>query len=77
MLGWLKMDVDQYIIVYSNLAAAVFSEKLGRILVNIKGKVKPQFNSVKLKSVIKKVLAQSSGSKIDLLNDKTKRRCRT
>ena len=77
MLGRLEMDVDQCITAYSDLAAAVFGEKLSRIPVDIKGKVKPRFDSAKLESAIKKVLAQSGGSEIDLLNDGTERRCRT
>lgn len=56
MLGRLEMDVDGCIVVYSDLAAAVFSEKLSRFLVNIKGNVKPRFDSTKLESAIRKVV---------------------
>jgi hypothetical protein len=41
MLSQLEMDVDECIAVYSDLVLAVFSEKLSRIQVNIKGKIKP------------------------------------
>ena len=52
MLSRLKIDVDKYITVYSNLAAAIFSEKLYYLSVNIKGGVNPRFNLVKLESII-------------------------
>lgn len=37
MLGRLEMDVDECISAYSDLAAAVFGEKLSSIPVKIKG----------------------------------------
>jgi hypothetical protein len=77
MLGRLEMDVDECIAAYSDLAAAVFGEKLSRIPVNIKGNVKPRFDSTKLESAIRKVVTQSGASETDLLNDGTERGCRT
>ena len=77
MLGRLEMDVDECITAYSNLAAAVFSEKLSRIPVNIKGNVKPRFDSTKLETAIRKVVTQSGASETHLLNDRTERGCRT
>lgn len=77
MLGRLEMDVDECIAAYSDLAAAVFSEKLSRIPVNVKGKVKPRFDSRKLESAIGKVVTESGASETDLLNDGTERGCRT
>lgn len=77
MLGQLEMSVDECIAAYSDLAAAVFGEKLSRILVNIKVDVKPRFDSARLENAIKKVIAQGGASEIDLLNDGTERGCRT
>jgi len=76
MLRQLEMDVDECITTYTKLAEAVFREKLSSIPFNIKGKVKPQFDSVKLQKAVRKVV-QSSASKEDLLNNRTKRGCRT
>ena len=77
MLGRLEMDVDECITAYSNLAAAVFSEKLSRLPVNIKGNVKPRFDSTKLENAIREVVTQSGTSETQLLNDRTARGCRT
>jgi hypothetical protein len=55
----------------------VFGEKLSRIPFNMKGKVKPRFDSVRLESAVNKVLTQSGASEIDLLADGTERGCRT
>jgi hypothetical protein len=54
MLGRLEMDVDECIAAYTDLAADVFGDKLSRFPVNIKGGVKPRFDSAKLESAIKK-----------------------
>jgi len=56
MLGWLEMNVDECIAAYSDLAAEVSGEKLARIPVNIKGDVRPRFDSARLESAIKKVI---------------------
>lgn len=77
MLGRLEMDVDECIAAYSDLAADVFGYKLSRFPVNIKGGVKPRFDSVKLESAIKKVITKKGVSDTDLLNDGTERGCRT
>jgi hypothetical protein len=77
MLGRLEMDVDQCIAAYSDLAAAVFGEKLSRFPINIKGKVKARFDSAKLKSAIRKVVEQIGASETDLLNDGAERGCKT
>jgi hypothetical protein len=76
MLGRLEMDVDECIAAYSDLAAAVFGEKLSHIPVNMKGQVKPRFDSARLESAIKKVVTRSGASVTDLLNDGTERGCR-
>ena len=77
MLGRLEMDVDKCIAAYIDLTETVFDEKLNSILINIKGKIKPQFDSSKLESAIRKVAAQSSAAGTDLFNDGTERGCRT
>lgn len=77
MLGRLEMSVDECITAYSDLAAAVFGEKLSRIPVNRKGEVKPRFDSARLESAIEKVVTQSGASATALFNDKTERGCRT
>jgi hypothetical protein len=77
MLGRLEMDVDECITAYSELAAAVFSEKLSRMPFNIMGKVQARFDSAKLESAIRRVIRQSGLSETDLLNDGPERGCRT
>lgn len=77
MLGRLEMDVDECIDKYSDLAAAVFGERLSSIPVNFKGDITARFDSAKLESAIQKVIEDSGASKQDLFNDGTKRGCRT
>lgn len=77
MLGRLEMSVDDCITAYSELAQAVFGEKLSRMPINARGGVKPRFDSVKLESAIKKVITQSGVSEAALLNDGIERGCRT
>lgn len=77
MLGRLEMDVDECIGAYSDLAAAVFGEKVSSIPINIKGDVKARFDSAKLESAIQKVVEDSRASNQDLFNDGTERGCKT
>jgi hypothetical protein len=77
MLGRLEMDVDECIGAYSDLAAAVFGQKLSSIPVNVKGNVKARFDSAKLESAIQRVVEDSGASNEDLFNDGTERGCRT
>jgi hypothetical protein len=76
MLGRLEMDVDDCITAYSELAEAVFGQKLSSIPFNIKGKVKARFDSTKLEKAVRNVV-QGSASEADLFNDGTERGCRT
>lgn len=76
MLGRLEMDVDACIIAYSEFAEAVFGGKLSSIPFNMKGKVKPRFDSAKLEKAVRKVV-QRSASETDLLDDGAERGCRT
>ncbi|RJE23415.1 hypothetical protein PHISCL_04223, partial [Aspergillus sclerotialis] len=77
MLGRLEMDVDECIAAYSDLAAAVFGERLRSIPVNFKGNITARFDSAKLESAIQKVVEYSGASNQDLFNDGTERGCRT
>jgi hypothetical protein len=77
MLGRLEMSVDDCIAAYSELAAAVFGEKLRRIPDNIKGRVESRFDSKKLASAVRKAIVQSGASEADLFNDGVERGCRT
>lgn len=76
MLGRLEMDVDDCITAYSDLAAAVFGDKMNRSPVNMKGKIKPRFDSAKLETAIRKTIVGSGVSETDLLNDGAERGCR-
>jgi hypothetical protein len=71
MLGRLGMDVDQCIDAYSDLAAAVFGEKLRSFPINFKGDITAKFDSEKLECAIRKVIEDSSASNQDLFNDGT------
>jgi len=77
MLGRLEMDADECIAAYSELAAAVFGEKLSSIPVNIKSGVKARFDSAKLESAIRKVIKASGAPEDALFNDGTERGCKT
>lgn len=77
MLGRLEMDVNECIIVYINLAEAVFSQKKSRLLFNLKGKVKVQFDSAKLERAIRETIKGLGISKTDLFNDSNERGYRT
>ena len=77
MLGRLEMDVDQCITAYSDLAEAVFGEKLSSIPSTIGGKVKARFSSTKLKEAIQKVIVDSGQSELELFDDGSERGCRT
>lgn len=76
MLGRLEMDVDDCITAYSELAEAVFGEKLSSFPFSKTGKAKARFDSAKLEKAVRKVV-QSSTSENDFFNDGTERGCRT
>ncbi|KAK7193328.1 phosphorylase superfamily protein, partial [Paraphaeosphaeria sporulosa] len=77
MLGRLEMSVDECIAAYSELAAAVFGERLHRLPVNMKGGVQPRFDSATLENAIQKVVKQGGASETALFNDGIQRGCRT
>jgi hypothetical protein len=56
MLGRLEIDVDKCIIAYSELAEAVFREKLSSFLFSVMGKVKARFDLAKLEIAVRKVV---------------------
>jgi hypothetical protein len=69
MLGGLEMDADECIAEYSDLAEAVFSQKKSRLLFNFKGKVKAQFDSLKLENAIQETIQKTKFSRTDLFSD--------
>jgi hypothetical protein len=77
MLGRLEMDIDKCISAYSDLAAAVFGEKLSSVPVSIKGDVNARFDSAKLENMIRTVIEKSGVSYQELFNDGKERGCRT
>ena len=70
------MNVDDCITAYSDLAAAVFGEKLSRTPFSFTGQVKSRFDSAKLEKAIQKTIAQSNTAETELFNDGTDRGCR-
>ena len=76
MLGRLKMDVDECITAYTDLMKTVFSQKLTRLPVDLKGRIKPQFNSMVLEQAIKQVIMAKGMQDSDLLNDGAEGGCR-
>ena len=76
MLGRLEMDVDECIEAYSGLAEAVFAEKRCQFPANLKGNIRPRFDSTKLQNAIEAVLLRKDVRSTDLLNDGQARRCR-
>jgi hypothetical protein len=77
MLGRLEMDVDTCISAYSNLMKGVFEKKSSWLRVSWTGKMKPQFDSAKLKSAVEDVVLSNGVSPGDCFNDSKARGCRT
>jgi hypothetical protein len=76
MLGRLEMDVDECITAYNDLTKMVFGEKFNKLPINLKGDIKPQFDSATLERAIKEVIASRSISEAAKLNDGVQRGCR-
>ena len=70
------MNVDECITEYSELAKTVFETKSSRLPFNWKLKTESQFDSVKLKDAIAKVIRGHSASESDLFNDQVDRGCK-
>jgi hypothetical protein len=69
MLGRLEMDVDECISAYVELTKAIFEQKLRSLPVGGTGKIKPQFDSRKLKHAIMEVIARYGATATELFND--------
>jgi hypothetical protein len=76
MLGRLEMDVDEAIAVYVELMRSVFETKSRQIPVNLKGQIRPRFDSAKLKLAIIKVLASRGIQEATLMNDGMNHGCK-
>lgn len=76
MLGRLEMSVDQCISAYSMLMEAVFQEKSRWLPIGWSGGIRAQFDSIKLKEAIEKVISDCGASSTELFNDQTTRGCR-
>ena len=77
MLGRLEMDVEECIAAYTSLMKAVFVERYSWLPVSWKGKVKPRFDSKKLKCAVERVISDTGALPTDAFNDDEKRGCRT
>jgi hypothetical protein len=77
MLGRLEMDVDECIAAYTNLMKIIFEEKTSFMPITLRGDIRPQFDSAKLESAIKKVVTSHGAKETDLFNDGVERSCRT
>ncbi|KAE8411715.1 hypothetical protein BDV36DRAFT_77864 [Aspergillus pseudocaelatus] len=75
MLGRLEMSVDECIDTYVKLIRTVF-EKKSRWPVNLSGSVRSRFDSTKLESAVKDVVASHGAKETDLFNDGCERGCR-
>lgn len=69
MLGRLEMDVDECISAYVELIKTIFEDKLNSLPVGGTGKIKPRFDSGKLKDAILSVTARYGASGTELLNN--------
>ncbi|KAF7165385.1 hypothetical protein CNMCM6106_001575 [Aspergillus hiratsukae] len=73
MLGRLEMGVDECISAYIELMKTIFEDKLKLLPVGWTGKIKPRFNSGKLKDAIMDVAARQGASGTELFNDGSER----
>ncbi|KAM0670877.1 hypothetical protein ACQRIU_001272 [Beauveria bassiana] len=76
MLGRLEMDIDECISTYVNLMKSVFEKKSSWLPVSLRGNVKAQFDSKKLRSAVEQAINQSGASPQDRFNDGQFRGCR-
>lgn len=77
MLGRLEMDVGECITAYNGLMENVFKRKSNRLRINWRGRLKPRFDSTKLKIAVEEVIDSRGASATDAFNDGKNRRCRT
>lgn len=69
MLGRLEMDVDECISAYVDLMRTIFEHTLNSVRFSFTGRIKPKFDSGKLRDAITKVVEHDDGRKTGLLND--------
>jgi hypothetical protein len=75
MLGRLEMGVDECIAAYTRLMKTVFETKRRRFPAGLTGKIKPKFDSTKLKAAIQEVITSYGAKETDLFNDGVERGC--
>jgi hypothetical protein len=76
MLGRLEMDVDECISAYVTLMRNVFEHQTRKAPINLRGNVKPRFDSAKLQEAITTVIKDRGLSETDLLDDKKEHGCK-
>ena len=76
MLGRLEMDVDECITAYEELMGSIFEERAHWLPFSPSMKVKPKFDSQKVRTAIENVLQQCGMPKDTRLNDGNERRCK-
>jgi hypothetical protein len=76
MLGRLEMDVDDCISRYTDLMKDVFGKQARRIPLSWRGGIRARFDSTRLETAIKEVMADRGISESERLNDQKPRGCR-
>ncbi|KAJ5354406.1 uncharacterized protein N7496_012839 [Penicillium cataractarum] len=76
MLGRLEMSIDECIQAYTQLINSVFGEKVNTIPVDWSGKIRPQYDSQRLKAAIENVIEKAGAAPGDLMDDGARRHCR-
>jgi hypothetical protein len=76
MLGRLEMGIDECILAYTQLINSVFGEKVNNIPVDWSGKIRPQYDSQRLKAAIQNVIEKAGAAPNDLMDDGAHRQCR-
>lgn len=76
MLGRLEMSIDECILAYTQLINSVFGEKVNNIPVDWSGKIRPQYDSQRLKAAIENVIEKAGAAPDDLMDDGAHRHCR-
>lgn len=76
MLGRLKMDIDECIVAYNELTRTVFEKQSSWFPVSGTFQNRPQFDSARLESAVKRVITSHCESESDLFNDQVERSCR-
>ena len=69
------MDIDECIVVYSELIKMVFGKRLSKLLFSQTSKTKARFDLKKLKSAVKKVVTNYNASSTELFDNGTAQGC--